>query len=60
MDNCAGQFKDRHTFLQVAMSCHSRDTTVIHKLAQMYKFKGSWDTAGNLVKQTIHRLEMKN
>eukprot|EP00957_Ditylum_brightwellii_P052600 3988746-Ditylum_brightwellii.AAC.1 len=30
MDNCAGQFKDRHTFLQVATSCDSRDTTTIH------------------------------
>jgi hypothetical protein len=33
---------------------------VIHKFAQKYKFKGSWDAAGNLVKQTIHRLEMNN
>eukprot|EP00957_Ditylum_brightwellii_P113876 8681686-Ditylum_brightwellii.AAC.1 len=60
MDNCAEQFEDRHTFLQVATSCGSRDTTVILKFVQKYKFKGSWDTAGNLIKQTIHRLEMKN
>eukprot|EP00957_Ditylum_brightwellii_P122511 9342488-Ditylum_brightwellii.AAC.1 len=59
-DNCNGQFKVHHTFLQVATSCNSRDTAVIHKFVQKYKFKGSWDIAGNLVKQTIHCLEIKN
>eukprot|EP00957_Ditylum_brightwellii_P155923 11869026-Ditylum_brightwellii.AAC.1 len=37
-----------------------RQTTVLGSSRTIYKFKGSWDTAGNLTKQTIHCLEMKN
>jgi len=59
-DNCAGQYKCRQTFLEVAMSCSSRDTTMAHKFAQKYGFKGSWDAIGKLIKQAINRLELRN
>ena len=60
-DNCAPQYKYCQNFLQLSKSFEShRNTTVIHKFAQKYRFEGSWDAAGKLVKQAIHRLEMKN
>ena len=59
-DNCPNQYKDRHNFIQVATSCDTRSTTIIHKFAQKYNFKGSWDATGKLVKQAINRLELKN
>ena len=59
-DNCAPQYKCRQNFLQLSKSFESLNTMVIHKFAQKYRFKGSWDAAGKLVKQAIHRLEMKN
>ena len=46
--------------LQVATACNERDGTVVHKFAQKYRFKGSWDATGKLVKQAINHLEMKN
>ena len=59
-DNCAPQYKCRQNFFQIATSCvQPRGTTVIHKFAQKYRFKGSWDAAGKLVKQAINRLEMR-
>eukprot|EP00957_Ditylum_brightwellii_P093946 7154064-Ditylum_brightwellii.AAC.1 len=46
--------------LHVAKACDTKKTTVVHKFAQKYGFKGSWDTASKLVKQTIDRLELQN
>eukprot|EP00957_Ditylum_brightwellii_P098001 7464440-Ditylum_brightwellii.AAC.1 len=59
-DNCTGQYKCRQNFLQVALSCNTRDTMLLHKFAQKYGFKGSWDATGKLVKQAIERLELQN
>ena len=59
-DNCAPQYKCRQNFLQVATACNKRDGTVVHKFAQKYRFKGSWDATGKLIKQAINRLEMRN
>ena len=59
-DNCAPQYKCRQNFIQTAKSCGTpRGATIIHKFAQKYRFKGSWDAAGKLVKQAIYRLEMR-
>eukprot|EP00957_Ditylum_brightwellii_P022161 1672343-Ditylum_brightwellii.AAC.1 len=41
------------------MSCKTRDSTLIHKFAQKYSFKGSWDATGKLVHQAINCLELK-
>eukprot|EP00957_Ditylum_brightwellii_P115264 8789656-Ditylum_brightwellii.AAC.1 len=47
-DRCAGQYKCRQNFLQVALSCNTRDTMLLHKFVQKYGFKGSWDATGKL------------
>eukprot|EP00957_Ditylum_brightwellii_P138423 10550400-Ditylum_brightwellii.AAC.1 len=52
-DNCSGRYKCHQTFLQIGQSYYRRKTTFIHKFAQKYGFKGSWDATGKLVKQTI-------
>ena len=59
-DNCAPQYKCRQNFLQVAMTCETKDGVVVHKFAQKYRFKGSWDATRKLVKQAINQLEMSN
>eukprot|EP00957_Ditylum_brightwellii_P064380 4886264-Ditylum_brightwellii.AAC.1 len=58
-DNCPTQYKCQQNFLEVAKSCDTRKTTVVHKFSQQYGFKGSWDTAGKLVKQRIKCLKLK-
>ena len=46
-DNCAPQYKYRQKFLQVADSAITQDGIVLHKFAQKYRFKGSWDATEN-------------
>ena len=59
-DNCAPQYKCRQNFLHIAKACDTRDGSVVHKFAQKYRFKGSWDATGKLIKQAINRLELSN
>ena len=60
-DNCAPQYKFCQNFLQIKnLSDNYCKTTDVHKFAQKYRFKGSWDATGKLVKQAINRLEMRN
>eukprot|EP00957_Ditylum_brightwellii_P192632 14667088-Ditylum_brightwellii.AAC.1 len=58
-DNFPTQYKCRQNFLEVAKSCNTRKTTVVHKCSQKYGFKGSCNAAGKLVKQSIECLKLK-
>jgi hypothetical protein len=60
-DNCPTQYKCRQHFVNVAKasSLHNNKTSITHKFAVKYRFKGSWDATGKLVKQQIFINEMK-
>ena len=60
-DNCPGQYRCRQNFLNVATAGkhHDNKTVVVHKLAQKFRFKGSWDATGKLVKERIVNNELK-
>lgn len=60
-DNCPTQYKCRQHFLKVATasSNHNSKSTIIHKFAQKFRFKGSWDATGKIVKQRILNNELK-
>eukprot|EP00957_Ditylum_brightwellii_P138187 10534325-Ditylum_brightwellii.AAC.1 len=45
--------------VEVAVSCDTRKSTVVHKFAQKYGFKGSWDAVGKLVQERIKCLKLK-
>ena len=61
-DNCPTQYRCRQNFTQVAMasSKHDHKPMLIHKFAQKYRFKGSWDATGKIVKQRILNNELKH
>ena len=59
-DNCPTQYKCRQNFWKVATHCnHHSGAILIHKFAQKYRFKGSWDATGKHVKYAILKNEMK-
>lgn len=60
-DNCPTQYKCRQNFVKVANASTTLKykTNIVHKFASKYRFKGSWDATGKLVKERIHNLEMK-
>ena len=60
-DNCPTQYRCRQNFYHVsnAANISSHKPVLIHKFAQKYKFKGSWDATGKLVKQKILQNELK-
>ena len=60
-DNCPGQYRCRQNFLNVARASgtHDNKVVVVHKLAEKYRFKGSWDATGKLVKERIMNNELK-
>ena len=39
---------------------HDSKTIIVHKFAQKYRFKGSWDATGKIVKERILNNELKN
>ena len=60
-DNCPTQYRCRQNFYHVANAAktlHHKPIT-IHKFAQKYRFKGSWDATGKVVKQKILQNELK-
>eukprot|EP00957_Ditylum_brightwellii_P160457 12215749-Ditylum_brightwellii.AAC.1 len=59
MDNCPTQYKCQQNLFKVDESYDTRKSTIMHKFAQKYGFKGSRDAAGKLVKQRIKCLELK-
>lgn len=60
-DNCPTQYKCRQNFYKVSTfgSEHDHDCRLIHKLAQKFRFKGSWDATGKIVKERILNHELK-
>jgi len=60
-DNCPTQYKCRQNFVNVAhaSSFHNNKCTITHKFAQKYRFKGSWDATGKLIKKRILNNEFK-
>ena len=53
--------KCRQNFLNVAQAAkhHENKAVIVHKFAQKYRFKGSWDTTGKIVKERILNNELK-
>ena len=60
-DNCPTQYRCRQNFYHVANAAKTSNhkPIVIHKFAQKYRFKGSWDATGKVVKQKILQNELK-
>ena len=60
-DNCLGQYRCQQNFLNVtkAVENHGNETIIVHKLAEKYRFKGSWDATGKIVKERIMNNELK-
>ena len=55
-DNCPTQYKCRFFFYQIAT--HSQrftNSTLIHKFAQKYNFKGSWDALMTVIRGMIRK-----
>ena len=61
-DNCPTQYKCRKNFYNVSMfgSHHEYDCQLVHKFAQKFRFKGSWDATGKMVKLRILNNELRN
>lgn len=60
-DNCPTQYKCRQNFIFIAT--HPRrnpETELIHKFAEKFQFKGSWDGIGKNVKKFLWDCEMGN
>ena len=60
-DNCPTQYKCRQNFSNVAHASNTigDESIIVHKFAQKYRFKGSWDATGKIVKQQIANNEFK-
>jgi len=60
-DNCPTQYKCRQNFLKVATFAtnHNSKSILTHKFVQKYRFKGSWDATGKIVKQRILNNKLK-
>ena len=61
IDNCPTQYKCRQYFLKVATasSNHSSKSTIVREFAHQFRFKGSWDATGKIMKQQILNDELK-
>jgi hypothetical protein len=58
-DNCACQYKCKHTFLETAkFSTKHKCAPLSHSYAQVSQFKGCWDAAGKVAKDKIRQLEL--
>lgn len=58
-DNYPTQYKCRQSFWKVASSGTTNKSKIVHKFAQKYRFKGSWDTTGKIVKEAIMNNELR-
>ena len=60
-DNCPTQYRCRQNFYHVAKSSSQTNHKLItiHKFAQKYQFKGSWDATGKTIKMMILHNELK-
>ena len=52
-DNCPTQHKCDKTIWKVALFGKVNSSKIIHKLAQKFRFKLSWDGTGRLVRENI-------
>ena len=59
-DAAPGQYKCRQIFYKVSTFSNIRNHAccLIHKFAQKYRFKGSWDAVGKVVKERIRNHEL--
>jgi len=48
-DCCGPQYRFRQNFLKIATAKERLAAIVVHKFAQKYCFKGSWDATGKLI-----------
>ena len=46
-------------FWMVASSTKHNKSVIVHKFAQKYRFKGSWDATGKIVKEAIYNSELR-
>jgi len=60
-DQCPNQYKCRQNFYNVSTFAQRHDSrsTIIHKFAAKYRFKGSWDAYGKIIKERIKNNELK-
>ena len=60
-DNCTTQYRCRQNLDHVATASfnHLHKPILTYKLAQKYRFKGSWDATGKLVKKQILQNKLK-
>ena len=58
-DNYPTQYKYQQSFWQVAAAADTTDARIIHKFASKYRFKGSWDATGKIVKNCILKNKLK-
>lgn len=61
-DNCPTQYKCRQNFSYVSTfsSDYDNECILIHKFAQKFRFKGTWDATGRLIKLRILNNELNN
>ena len=59
--NCPTQYKCRQNFYNIShFSSHFiQPTRIVHKFAQKFRFKGSWDATGKVVKMRIENNKLK-
>ena len=59
-DNCPAQYKCRQNLFMIVTSADNNGSCQVHKFAQKFCFKGSWDATGKLIKSAILKNEMKH
>ena len=55
-DNCPTQYKCHQNFWKVVSSGKAHTSSIVHKSVQKFKFKGTCDTTGKLVKEVIRKV----
>ena len=58
-DCCGPQYRCRENFLKITTSKERLAVIVVHKFAQKYCFKGSWDATGKLITDSINKHECR-
>lgn len=62
VNNCPTQYNFRQNFYHIATASstnHQHKLIHKHNFWQKYRFKGSWDATGKIVKQQIPQIELK-
>ena len=53
------QYNCRHNFYQITTSVDTNNSCQVHKFAQKFCFKGSWDATRKIINTAISKNEMK-